>query len=228
MYNLTGKSELKWETCIFPNIPFYRTELPDNILKRLWSYVEKATVTNNHSLAGNITKSMYLDDEDNYFERHVLRDMCKKYMDPRFVGTDSHLYSIKSLTDLHMDLVLDKFWVNFQNQNEFNPIHNHGGIFSFVIWMKIPTDWREQHEIPFVKSSNAPLASDFQFTYSDILGNHQTFNIMMDKSREGWMLLFPSSLKHQVYPFYNCDEQRISISGNLALNSKKYTRFFNK
>ena len=29
------------------------------------------------------------------------------------------------------------------------------------------------------------------------------------------MLFFPSSLSHQVYPFYECEEERITISGNV-------------
>ena len=32
------------------------------------------------------------------------------------------------------------------------------------------------------------------------------------------MVLFPSQLRHQVYPFYNCDEERVSISGNVFIN----------
>ena len=36
---------------------------------------------------------------------------------------------------------------------------------------------------------------------------------------EGTMLLFPAQLNHQVYPFFDCNEDRISVSGNIALNS---------
>ena len=32
---------------------------------------------------------------------------------------------------------------------------------------------------------------------------------------EGMLLFFPARLNHEVYPYYNCDEQRISISGNV-------------
>ena len=31
----------------------------------------------------------------------------------------------------------------------------------------------------------------------------------------GRMIIFPAGLNHQVYPFYECDEKRISISGNI-------------
>ena len=42
-------------------------------------------------------------------------------------------------------------------------------------------------------------------------------SIPMGKESEGMMYVFPSTLYHQVYPFYECDEERVSISGNLFL-----------
>ena len=33
---------------------------------------------------------------------------------------------------------------------------------------------------------------------------------------EGFMLFFPAKLRHCVYPFYETDEPRISIAGNLS------------
>ena len=38
---------------------------------------------------------------------------------------------------------------------------------------------------------------------------------------EGCMLLFPSLLQHQVYPFYENDGYRISVSGNLCFDIKQ-------
>ena len=43
----------------------------------------------------------------------------------------------------------------------------------------------------------------------------------MNPDKEGTMLFFPAKLQHCVYPFYNCDEDRISISGNIKLNTAK-------
>jgi len=39
----------------------------------------------------------------------------------------------------------------------------------------------------------------------------------MSPDMEGTMLFFPANLKHIVYPFYDCKEERISISGNISL-----------
>tara|TARA_B100000519_G_scaffold120473_1_gene103987 strand:- start:501 stop:641 length:141 start_codon:yes stop_codon:yes gene_type:complete len=39
----------------------------------------------------------------------------------------------------------------------------------------------------------------------------------MSPKMEGTMLFFPARLKHTVYPFYNCKEERVSISGNISI-----------
>ena len=38
---------------------------------------------------------------------------------------------------------------------------------------------------------------------------------------EGIMLFFPSTLYHMVHPFYDCDEERISVSGNIRIDTSK-------
>jgi hypothetical protein len=34
------------------------------------------------------------------------------------------------------------------------------------------------------------------------------------------MLFFPATLRHVVYPFFNCDGERISVSGNIILDTR--------
>ena len=38
------------------------------------------------------------------------------------------------------------------------------------------------------------------------------------------MLFFPARLKHQVYPFYDNDGERISVSGNISLDTERAAR----
>lgn len=58
-------------------------------------------------------------------------------------------------------------------------------------------------------------AGDFEFTYTNILGQLCSAVLPTDKAFEGKICLFPSKLHHQVFPFYSSDEYRISISGNV-------------
>ena len=169
------EKKLEWSNFYLHNIPIYQTKLPQDIMDRLWGYVDKAKENYNKDLAGNIDTSLLLEDEDGYFMNHVVGPIADLYINHIHSVTwvqNNHTYRSKSLT-------LNKFWVNFQKKHEFNPIHNHSGVVSFVIWMKIPTHYEEQHALPISANSNAPSASDFQFTYSDMLGNHQDYRIKM-------------------------------------------------
>ena len=192
------------------------TKLSKSVMMRLQNYVETAKknpVNHNAYLAGNISKSLSLEDRDNWFFQTILDPLIGKFTE----YYPTYMSDISIFTE-DAPYCLDKLWVNFQKENEFNPLHNHSGIFSFVIWVKIPTDWREQHALPISANSNTPKASDFEFQYITMLGNIGKHTYPLDKKSEGFMLLFPAKMMHQVFPFYNCDKERISISGNLCFD----------
>ena len=203
--------EINWLYHYLPNIPIYEAKLPKFLIDKLWRYIDDAKINCNKLLAGTIESSLKLNDKNNYL-LDFLAPIVEKYL-------NEHCHSlVDNITGIDHggNLFIQNMWVNFQNEHEFNPSHNHTGIVSFVIWMKIPTESADQKELPISKNSNNPSASDFEFLYSDILGKHQDYRISMGKEKEGVILVFPASLRHQVYPFYECDEQRISISGNIG------------
>ena len=61
----------------------------------------------------------------------------------------------------------------------------------------------------------------FEFLFSDMLGKSCTETYRLSPHYEGTMLFFPSQLPHQVYPFYDCDEERISVSGNIMSDTSR-------
>ena len=212
--------EVKWDLMHLPNTPLLKGMLPKVAMDYLWEIIEQATIDSKSSrehLAGNITESLYLKDKNDWFFENILKDVCERYVreSPQVVCT-RNAFDQFEVTKLR----LLNFWVNSQRQTEFNPTHNHGGVLSFVIWMKIPTHWEDQYELPFSKGSNTPMASDFQFMYTDIMGNVQGWRAQMSPDIEGVIMVFPSTMIHQVYPFYNCDDDRVSISGNLYYDPK--------
>ena len=73
-------------------------------------------------------------------------------------------------------------------------------------------------------SKSKYTASCFEFVYKDILGKDVTYDYRLSSKDEGVMLLFPSKMSHVVYPFYNCDEDRVSVSGNIEINTAKSFR----
>ena len=209
--------EIKEQRPVAP-IGWLETSLPKNVMKRLQNYIETAkkdtTKTIKEDLAGNISKSLVLEDKDNWFFQSVLVPLVQQFVTsyPTFLST-AFVPESSSLPFL-----LSNFWVNFQKQHEFNPPHNHGGVWSFVIWVKIPTDWREQHALPISANSSLPKASDFDFHYTSMLGDINKYTYQLDKTQEGSMLFFPAKLMHEVYPFYNCNKERVSISGNIKFD----------
>ena len=208
-------------TARIPSQPFgwFEIKLPKTVMKRLQNYIKEAKtnpVNHNAQLAGNISESFLIKDKDDWFFNTILIPLISKFTEcyPLYAGQVSVLTK-------EAPYCMDTFWVNFQKENEFNPSHSHSGVFSFVIWVKIPTDWREQHALPISANSNFPAASDFEFLYTTMLGDIRRHTYCLDKTSEGRMLFFPAKLKHAVYPFYNCNKERVSISGNIFFKNKE-------
>ena len=77
------------------------------------------------------------------------------------------------------------------------------------------------------KNSKAKtVASCFEFIYTTILGEIGGFAIPVEEGWEGRIVMFPSKLLHQVYPFQTSDGYRISISGNLYPSSDPNRNIF--
>jgi hypothetical protein len=118
-------------------------------------------------------------------------------------------------------LIMKNPWINYQSKYEFNPVHNHKGVMSFVAWLKIPYDLETEFEQGpgKLRGKGRQLNSTFTFLYVGASGQIATHTINVDKSYEGKMILFPAKLMHCVYPFYTSDDYRISVSGNVMLDT---------
>ena len=211
------QNEIKVLPRNLPNIGVCETQLPRDIIDNIWDLIEEAKKNPQdmkNELAGNIKSSLALDMQSPLLKNFV------SYVLPTLI--DTHIKSFGSPWRANSNpdgnnFNLEKLWVNFQRQHEFNPMHDHGGIFSFVIWMKIPTSYEEQRQLPIAKNSNSDnQISNFGFTYQDILGTTKNYYYNMEKDIEGYLVPFPSKLLHLVNPFYDCEDERITISGNIS------------
>ncbi len=108
----------------------------------------------------------------------------------------------------------ERIWVNFQKPSGFVPLHQHSGLYSFVIWVDIPYTLEQQK----ITESQDHRVGTFEFVYTDCLGKLTTQVLPVDKSWQGRIAVFPAELHHQVYPYYDSDDYRITISGNLNLS----------
>ena len=197
------------------NYGWLEKKLSTQEMDYLWKCVDNKKESHKHLLAGNIHESNTLIDENDWFYENTLLPLIHQYGD--VMGNVGGSIPVNQ----YHPYSLQQMWVNYQKQNEFNPLHDHGGVYSFVVWMKIPTRHFEQNKNPIALRSNCPKISTFEFRYTDTLGKISEFVYEMNPEMEGTMLFFPSKLMHQVNPFFNCDEDRISISGNIVLNTKE-------
>jgi hypothetical protein len=165
-------------------------------------------IPQNKYLSGNIQREYTIIKSVPYLKR-VLEEATVHYYNSYEINTPP-----VSLTSAQ-----NVFWVNFQKKHEFNPLHNHIGTLSFVIFVKIPYFIAEENKNKSSKDSGSPLAGTFNFHYVDQYtnGGINSFTIPVDKTYEGKMILFPSGLSHSVFPFYTSDEYRVTISGNIFL-----------
>ena len=202
---------------IYPsNIGWLQIKLNDDEMKHLWNCCAEHKGDAKPNLAGNIDNSQDIIDKDNWFWNNVLLGCLNSY------AKDFGNVGDKYPTSIPHPYFLSSFWVNYQKETEFNPLHQHtNAIYSFVIWIKIPTNYEDQKQLKIASNANSESISNFSFNYLDILGNNRGYIYKMSPSMEGTMLFFPSQLQHQVFPFYNCKEERISISGNIAVDTTR-------
>ena len=211
-YNTSSLGPGKMGRRIPPNLGWLEYRLTAEEYNYIWKCIENKKESHGHKLAGNIDSSYVLEDIDNWLFNKLLSPLEAEY-DRSFSSLGKRVPINK-----YSPYYLERWWVNYQRQNEFNPLHDHTGIYSFVIWMKIPTSYEEQN---LNNISNTKRISSFDFYFTDTLGHPMNYSYELSPEMEGIMLFFPSTLQHQVFPFYNCDDVRISVSGNLSLDVTK-------
>jgi|TARA_E500000318_G_scaffold12392_2_gene11348 hypothetical protein len=191
----------------------YNEYLPVNVFNKLKDLVYKAKDDANNTLAGNIQQEYNL-----YAERDPeIRDYIL-HMGRNSLFQNYHNYLTALFAERACSSVLAKTWVNFQKKHEFNPLHTHDGVFSFVIFVKIPYDC-EKYKKKFSKMKpNDMKAGMLSFQHIDPWTNRiESIDVSLNPKYEGGIYFFKSKHLHQVYPFYDTNEYRITVSGNLHL-----------
>ena len=188
-------------------------DVPKEILEILNNVIdEKGLSPLNQDLAGNI-KHEYAIPKGKAAGAPMLMQMIIKHQEkyPNFFKKAHSTINYKAC-----EIELFNLWVNFQKKYEFNPMHVHDGLYSFVIWHKVPYTMKDEKERLASMMDNDFRAGMFAFFFSDPSGKITQEALPVDKNWEGKVALFPANLNHCVYPFYTSDEYRISISGNLG------------
>jgi hypothetical protein len=202
----------------FYNFGYLQHKFTDQELKPVISEIDEISkdfskaVPANSQLVGNIRKEYNLTKSKEY-----LKKLLFPFID-LYENNYNYFKTVEVLTS-NLPFTLDSLWVNFQNKHEFNPMHNHSGVMSFVIWIKIPYSRISESKVAPGYASTRNCSGSFEFQFTNILGQIGGQLIDLDQTYENTMVMFPSRLNHCVYPFFSSDEYRISVSGNFYLKS---------
>ena len=200
-------------TIEYKNIPFgpfvMATRVPEDIRKRLLKDAKKQLKSYHKHLAGHLhTQLRYNDDTTKWFYEQST---------PIWQAYREGWSNWAGLTNYSCELNAHDLWVNFMKPGDFNPVHTHGGDYSFVIFLDVPEKIIEEQNA-FEGTSSKPGSLMFEFTQQAkpkwaITG--QTY-----RPKTGDMIIFPALLQHWVVPFKSkCT--RISVSCNIEVVNRK-------
>lgn len=190
------------------NFGYLLEDLPKNIFSMIWH--ESQNLQSNERASSGLTspgiaEHYYLDPNSQIILNEYIYDLKDRY----FSVYPEYLNQFRFFTN-NLSFICDRSWYNKQSKYEFIPNHIHDGILSYTVWVNIPY-------LRYLNESTYQGA--FEFTYLGINGNILHQRIPVDKTYEGKIMIFPSSVPHCVYPYFDSDNSRISLSGNILFNT---------
>ena len=198
------------------------TEVPKKFIKIINGTADKVLNSEtasvewdwSHNLVGKVHKEVQIpikNRADKEFLFNVMKSACVDYLKESIKNHTAYSWkklagnAIPTLDNIH----LTHSWVVSQYAGEYNPWHHHNGDFSSVIYLKLPPNMHKEIEEDFEDHYPANGLIEFMF------GENQNFRSdnLKFKPVVGKMLVFPSWLRHFVYPFKSEGERR-SMSFN--------------
>jgi hypothetical protein len=124
-------------------IGVYSERIPKNIFENIKSLVNTASEDHNNEVVGQIEKELKINlNQHKDISEYLLKIVTKTNLFQEYM-----VDLMKQNNKNFLNLKLVSSWVNFQKENEFNPLHIHDGIFSFIVFIKIPYSYEEQKKI---------------------------------------------------------------------------------
>lgn len=192
--------------------------LSDDTTSAEWDFSE--------NLVGKVSKEVQIpltNKEERKYTLDFMKESCLLYLQQMIEKNRSYEWNkmtgLGTPVNLHPsidNIHIAQCWLVSQYKNEYNPWHKHSGNFSSVMYLKIPEGMNDFMDREY--NDHYPASGLIQFMY----GEAQDFrsDTLMCKPEVGKMFLFPSWLRHSVYPFY-CEGERRSLSFNAYYKVKK-------
>ena len=190
-----------------------KVTIPEDLIKKLNEYVDKIILDENKSkeldwgkrLAGNVKQEFKL--EPKFCDKSGFSNFLVKA-----VSKWIELSERKKITKLE----IVSSWVVRQFQNEYNPVHHHSGHVSGVGYLKVPKNFGKTFQSSKKSNANGHLSL---IHGNRMFSSESVFDI---EPKVGDFYFFPNYLMHTVYPFYESNEERRSISFNAKIDENIY------
>ena len=186
-------------------------DVPDYVMNYIKGVSTEQMIPFNKDLAGHIKRE--------YAFQNVPQDIKNYFCKCSVEGNLSNVVRDINVLTNDVPIVLDKLWINYQKKYEYNPFHKHSGFMSFVLFVQIPYNLSDEENVFSKINERHTNNTTSKLTFFSIgkLGEPVFSPVNVDKSFEGKMIMFPSTLLHCVYPFYKAKKDRISIAGNILI-----------
>jgi len=196
-----------------------KVTIPEELIKKLNEYVDKIILDENKSkeldwgkrLAGNVKQEFKL--EPKFCDKSGFSNFLVKA-----VSKWIELSERKKITKLE----IVSSWVVRQFQNEYNPVHHHSGHVSGVGYLKVPKNFGKTFQSSKKSNANGHLSL---IHGNRMFSSDSVFDI---EPKVGDFYFFPNYLMHTVYPFYESNEERRSISFNARIDENIYNVYGTK
>ena len=190
-----------------------KATIPEDVIKKLNEYVDKTILDENKlkefdygkKLAGNVKQEFRL--EPSFCDKSGFSNFLVKA-----VSKWIELSERKKITQLE----LISSWVVRQFQNEYNPVHHHSGHVSGVGYLKVPKNFGKTFQSSKKTNANGHLSL---IHGNRMFSSESVFDI---EPKIGDFYFFPNYLMHTVYPFYESNEERRSVSFNARIDENIY------
>ena len=193
-----------------------KTTIPEDLVNKINNYVDelikdKLKAKNQDAganLAGNVTQEFDLD-----------KKFSKECGWAEFLSKECAYWIKESTGKKIKEFHLIGTWIVRQFQNEYNPIHYHGGHVTGVGYLKVPKSFGETFQKNKKNNNNGQIHL--------VHGSKQFLSDCLFKiePKVGNFYYFPNYLMHTVYPFYNEHEERRSISFNALIDEEIYNAY---
>tara|TARA_Y100000034_G_C6816529_1_gene367386 strand:+ start:191 stop:847 length:657 start_codon:yes stop_codon:yes gene_type:complete len=198
-------------------VPMRFVDIVNKVSDEILSDEEKSAKWDfSHKLVGKVHKEIQIpvtDKKDREFLFNIMKNGCVEYL--KYSIEKNRARTWKWATPTENDIQLTHSWVVSQYAGDFNPFHHHSGDFSATIYLKIPEGMN--NEIAEDMEDHYPAKGMIEFGFGESQP-YRSDNLKF-KPEVGKFMLFPSWLKHFVYPF-SCEGERRMMSFNATIKPR--------